>query len=287
VQKLAGYSITGEIGEHILPFAYGPGANGKSVFFSVIRKVLGDYASEAAPDLLVARYGDRGVPADIANLRGYRFVTTSETEAGKKMATDVMKRITGDDELKARSLYKDYATFRNVTHLWMAANDRPQVDGLDEAIWRRIRLIPFEVVIPTAERNPNLIAELMRERDGILGWLVEGCRAYHDEGLDSAPAAVLLATQEYRQDSNPLLEWFEECCEQATDGEERASDLHASYKAWCAQSRYRGKPLANSSPRWARGLDSLGLPADKRYIDGKQTRIRRGAVLRTEACLAI
>jgi len=125
VQKLVGYSLTGEVGENVLPFAYGSGGNGKSVFLGAIRAVLGDYATEAAPDLLVARR-ERGISVDVADLRGYRFVTTTEVEGGRKMATDVMKRITGERRLKARKMRQNFEEFENVTKLWMAANDRPR-----------------------------------------------------------------------------------------------------------------------------------------------------------------
>jgi putative DNA primase/helicase len=261
VQKLAGYSITGEVGEHVLPFALGAGANGKSVFLAVIRKVLGDYAAEAAPDLLVARR-DRGIPVDIIDLRGFRFVTTSEVEGGRRMATDVMKRITGDSELKARKMRQNFESFRNVTHLWLAANECPQVDGLDEAIWRRIRMLPFTVTIPAEQRDPRLIEKLLRERDGILGWLVEGCLAYQREGL-SAPDGVAAATAEYRTDSNPLLAWVEENCTLDPELFTTSEDLHFDYTQWCKDDRYRGKPLPKKSSKFAAALASLGSERDK------------------------
>jgi putative DNA primase/helicase len=164
VQKLVGYSLTGEIGENVLPFPYGSGANGKSVFLGVLREVLGDYATEAAPDLLVA-LRERGIPVDVADLRGYRFVTTTEAEGGQRMAADVMKRITGEARLKARKMRQDSESFRNVTTIWMAANDRPLADGTDEAIWRRIRLIPFTITIAPEKRDPVLAKTLLEEHD--------------------------------------------------------------------------------------------------------------------------
>jgi putative DNA primase/helicase len=255
VHKLAGYSITGEVGEHVLPFAYGGGANGKSVFLSVLRKVLGDYACEAAPDLLVARY-ERGIPVDIIDLRGYRFVTTSEIEGGRKMATDVMKRITGDDELKARKMRQNFESFRNVTHLWMAANDKPQVDGLDESIWRRIRMLPFTVTIPPEQRDPRLIEKLLQERDGILGWLVDGCLKYQAEGLQ-APAGVEAATDEYRNESNPLAAWAEDRCTLEPEASTSSDALHANYVEWIRLDKYRGKPISSKQAKWGAGLKNL------------------------------
>lgn len=266
VQKLAGYSLTGEIGENVLPFAYGPGANGKSVFLGVLGDVLGDYASEAPPDLLAHRR-ERGIPADVANLRGFRFVTTTEVEDGRRMASDLMKRITGERRLKARRLYQDFEGFENVTKLWMAGNDRPQVDGLDEAVWRRIRLIPFEVVIPAARRNPNLHGDLLAERDGLLRWMVDGLMAYHRDGL-TPPAAVQVATDGYRADSNPLLEWADSECELDSSAWTSTADLRESYERHC---RGRVRPIPARSRKWAEGLRSLGC-SDERASDRGQAR---------------
>ncbi len=274
VQKLAGYSLTGEIGENVLPFAYGPGANGKSVFLGVLGDVLGDYASEAPPDLLAHRR-ERGIPADVANLRGFRFVTTTEVEDGRRMASDLMKRITGERRLKARRLYQDFEGFENVTKLWMAGNDRPQVDGLDEAVWRRIRLIPFEVVIPAARRNPNLHGDLLAERDGILRWMVDGLMAYHRDGL-TPPAAVQVATDDYRADSNPLLEWADSECELDSSAWTSTADLRESYERHC---RGRVRPIPARSRKWAEGLRSLGC-SDERAADRGQARGWAGIALR-------
>jgi putative DNA primase/helicase len=256
VHKLAGYSITGEVGEHLLPFCCGGGANGKSVLLAVIRNVLGDYADEAAPELLKARR-ERGIPTDIFDLRGLRFVTTSEVGGDWKMADDVVKRLTGDDTLKARRMRHDFESFRNVTHLWLAANDKPKVDGLDEAIWRRIRLLPFTVTIPAADRDPRLIEKLLQERDGILWWLVQGCLAYQREGL-VPPAGVAAATDDYRSESNPLLAWSEASCTAEADAMTSGEALHGSYVAWCGEDRYRGKPLSIRDRKWGAGLAGLG-----------------------------
>jgi putative DNA primase/helicase len=252
-QKLAGYSLAGDVGENVLPFAYGAGANGKSVAFHVLRTVLGDYATEAAPDLLVARR-ERGIPVDIMDLEGFRFVTAVEVEAGRRMATDVMKKITGDPVLKARRMRQDFEQFDNVTTLWMAGNDRPEVDGLDEAVWRRVRLIPFTVTIPAGRRDPALAGKLVDERDGILRWLVDGLMAYHREGL-TAPAAVLAATDEYRQDSNPLNDWFEAECESDEAAKTPNAKLRDAYERWCVAHRVAKIPRG---AKWREGLGRLG-----------------------------
>jgi len=158
----------------------------------------------------------------------------------------------------------------------MAANDRPQVDGLDEAIWRRLRLIPFSVTIPAERRDPYLIAKLLEERDAIMAWAVAGCLAWQAEGL-AAPAAVLAATDEYRADSNPLLEWFESECERDDEASAPASELRDAYEKWCAMTRTRKLPRGS---KWTAALASLGLLDERPYIDGRQVRSWTGVRLR-------
>jgi putative DNA primase/helicase len=266
VHKLVGYSASGEIGERLFPFAYGSGANGKSVFLNVLRDVLGEYAGEAAPDLLAARR-ERGVPTDIADLQGLRFVTTSEVEAGRALATDLMKRISGDDTLKARRMRQDFEGFRNVSHIWMAANDRPKVDGSDQAIWDRIHAIPFTVTIPEEDRNPDLARDLREERDGILTWVVWGAVKYHEakaqtgQGL-KRPPQVMEAVDDYRAESNPLREWFAADCvgpgddDADDDAWEPTARLRQSYEAFSRIARVDAIPKGK---KWAESLERLGL----------------------------
>jgi putative DNA primase/helicase len=257
--KLAGYSLAGVIGENVLPFAYGDGANGKSVAFAVLRSVFGDYATEAPPDLLMARRDDGEHPTVIAGLRGFRLVTTQEVEAGKRMASVLMKRLTGEPTLKARKLYQDYQEFENVTTLWLAANDKPEVNGLDEAVWRRIRLLPFTVTIPEGERDPALTAKLKAEANGILGWLVEGMMLYHRQGL-TAPEAVKVATAEYRDESNPLREWIEAECDLDPSAVTPSGELRQAYERWAQAWR---RPKVKQGKQWSAGLEALGCTADR------------------------
>lgn len=264
-QKAMGYSLTGDIGENIFLFPYGSGANGKTTALAVLRAVLGDYATEAPPGLLVARRGDDEHPTAIAGLRGYRFVTTQEIEEGQRMASGLLKRITGEPELTARKLYRDFETFPNVSKLWMAANDKPEVNGLDEAVWRRIRLLPFTVTIPEGERDPGLTSKLLAEADGILGWMVEGLRAYHAEGL-APPPAVRVATDEYREESNPLREWVEDACELEPDAVTPARELRDAYEAWAIRHR-RKRVGANGN--WSKALSGLGC-TDERTRTGRR-----------------
>src|SRR5262249_46306965 len=192
-------------------FLYGRGRNGKTTLLNAVRHVLGDYgASTKASTLMVKQHGD-DKRNDIAVLRGARFVSATETEDGQRMAEALIKEMTGEDPVTARLLYAEYFTFHPTFKIFLAANHKPLISGVDLAIWRRIHLVPFEQTIPEDKVDGLLPAVLQAESSGILNWLIAGYRAYVKGGLQ-VPHAVRAATAAYRHESDPLADFLEDAC---------------------------------------------------------------------------
>jgi len=229
-KKLCGYALTGDVSEQLLPVLYGTGANGKSTILNALLGMLGDYGMQAAPDLLVAKKGSH--PTELADLFGMRFVASIEVEDGSRLAESLVKQLTGGDRVKARRMRQDFWEFEPTHKVLMACNHKPQVRGTDNAIWRRITLVPFTETIPTAEQDKNLPDKLRREAAGILAWAVEGCLEWRREGLQ-APEAVRQATGAYRAEMDVLGAFLRECCELGTEYNVAAKDLYGAYKFWC------------------------------------------------------
>jgi len=200
VQRAIGYSLTGSTQEQCFLLLWGEGSNGKSTMLELLRDVLGDYADNASTDALMVSSG-RGTENDIAKLKGARLVTASESGEGRRLDEERVKRLTGGDTISARFLYREWFEYRPQFKLWLAVNNRPEVRGTDHAIWRRVRLIPFEVVIPDDDQDKELPAKLRAEAPGILRWAVEGCLAWQKEKLNP-PKAITSATTEYRSEQN-------------------------------------------------------------------------------------
>jgi len=232
IQRIIGYGLTGSTREQVLFMLHGEGANGKSTFLAVIRNILGDYAKNAAPETFMAQTTS-GARPDIARLRGARFVTTVETEDNRRLSESLVKQLTGSDTVTTRQLYRDEFEFRPQLKLFIATNHKPIIRGTDAAIWRRIRCVPFEVVIPEGERDMKLEEKLMEESAGILRWAVQGCLQWQDIGL-STPEKVLTATSTYRSENDQLGEFISECC--TLDPQERGHSLYAAYHVWCESS---------------------------------------------------
>lgn len=212
MQRLVGYCLTGVTEEHVLPFLHGVGANGKSTFIETVLKVFGfDYAMKAAPDLLMAKRGESH-PTDRADLFGKRFVACVETEEGRRMAEALTKELTGGDRVRARRMREDFWEFTPTHHVWLAGNHKPTIVGTDNGIWRRIKLIPFDVVIPDAEQDKKLPAKLADELPGILNWALAGCLDWQREGMRE-PAIVQAATSEYSEEMDEVGQFIDDFCQ--------------------------------------------------------------------------
>jgi P4 family phage/plasmid primase-like protien len=232
VQKALGYSLTGDVREQVLFFAYGSGSNGKSTLIKAILEILGsDYAKQAAPDVLVASKQDRH-PTELADLAGVRFVATIEVSEGKTLAEALVKQLTGGDRLKARRMREDFWEFEPTFKLLLAANHLPTIRGSDWGIWRRIKLIPFTVTIPDAHQDKRLPAKLRDEYSGVLAWLVAGCLAWQHEGL-VAPPAVEAATAGYRAEADVFGAFLDERCSFRREARITSQELYDAYQSWC------------------------------------------------------
>ncbi len=266
LRRLAGYSLTGVIREHVLPIAYGSGANGKSTFLKTLRKVMGsDYAAESAPDLLLTR--DRNAhPTERADLAGKRFVTTIEVEDGRRLAENFVKQLTGGDEIKVRRMRENFWTLDPTWKIFMATNNKPEIKGMDVGVWRRIRLIPFSVSIPAASQDTALGEKLMEEARGVLAWAVRGCKEWQEGGLRD-PQAVREATDEYKSDSDVMGRFFADCCVLMPQVQAQASDLYEVYSQW-HQQELSGEPMNGTV--FGRRLTELGYEVVK--LGGKKFR---------------
>ena len=237
IQKCIGYSISGSNKEQCAYFLYGMGNNGKSTFLDTIADLLGTYAANAQPDtiMLQSRIGSSGGGAnsDIARLKSARFVTCEEPTEGVRLNEGLLKQLTGGSKVTCRFLYGDEFEYTPEFKIWVATNHKPTVRGTDIGIWRRIKLIPFEVNIPKDKVDKNLKYKLRQEFPQILAWAVEGCIKWQREGLEE-PERVVEATKDYKQEMDLIAGFIDQCLmiDYDTDNKIMASDLFAIYSQW-------------------------------------------------------
>jgi putative DNA primase/helicase len=233
LQRAAGYSLTASTREQCFFLLHGTGANGKSVFLTTLLAAAGEYGIQAAPDLLLRKSGESH-PTEVADLFGARLVVATETEAGRRLAENLVKQLTGGDRLKARFMRQDFFEFEATHKIWLATNNKPTVKGTDYAIWRRIKLIPFTVTIPPEERDQSLPEKLRQELPGILTWAVQGCLEWQARGLDE-PSEVTDATCAYRDEQDVLGGFIRDRCVVQPWAKVLARDLYRAYTEWCGE----------------------------------------------------
>ncbi|WP_120520504.1 DNA primase family protein [Arthrobacter celericrescens] len=226
LQRYIGQALAGRTMEHALAILTGTGRNGKGVWCGAVNKALGSYATSVRPDLLLARDGAH--TTDEMDLMGVRWVTMSEIEQGRALAEATMKRLTGGDTIRARRMRQDSVAFEPSHTLAMVANHLPKTSGNDEAVWKRLKVVPFEVVIPAAEQDPRLDEKLGLELEAVLAWIVAGWQEYRRLGL-ADPDKVRARTAAYRDDSDGLALFIMDNC---VTGDGANVPLDALWRAW-------------------------------------------------------
>jgi putative DNA primase/helicase len=240
LQRMAGYCLTGSIKEHALFFLYGGGANGKSVFVNTLLGIWNDYALTIGTDMLMVSHSERH-PTEIARLRGCRLAVAGEIEIGQTWAEAKIKKLTGGERLQGRYMRQDFFEFAPQFKLMIIGNHKPSLRGVDEAIRRRLHLIPFTVTIPEPERDLDLPDKLKPEWPAILRWAVDGCLEWQRTGLNPPPA-VRAATDRYLAAEDSFALWLDACIEPDVNAWESNADLWASWKKWADFSgEYVGK----------------------------------------------
>ena len=261
LRVMAGYAATGSTSEQVLFFLYGAGANGKSLFLKMITEALGDYATNAAPDLFVVSRGERH-PTDLAALRGKRLVVASEVAEGRAWDETLLKSIVGGDTQRARFVRQDSFEYTPRCKLVISGNHRPQIRNVDKAMRRRMIVVPFAAQFATPDRE--LPEKLRAELPGILRWVLGGALIWHKRGL-ILPAAVQLATNDYIDAEDAIGRWMVECCHLDPN---KTAFTRAMFQSWAAWANEHGE-FVGSEKRFSEALRNRGF---KPWRDGRAGR---------------
>jgi putative DNA primase/helicase len=240
VKRYSGYTLTGITRERLLAILYGFGKNGKTTLVELLHEVLSDYARNTDVEtLLIKKY--QGVGNDVAALKGARFVSAAEVEKGRRLAESKVKQLTGRDTVTARFLFGENFDFKPEFKLWLSTNNKPVIQGTDDAIWDRIRLIPFTQRFDGHKADPKLPDKLRNEITGVFAWMVEGCLEWQEHGLQE-PKTVTDATKQYREEMDTLASFLDEVCAMGPHHRVLAEKLYQRYAMWCENSGERKDP---------------------------------------------
>lgn len=272
LRRFVGVALLGAVREQEFTIATGPGANGKGVFYGSVAHALGDYAHTAEADLFMTTKANANAASPaVMSLRGRRFVVCSETERDHRLAAALMKNLTGGDPITARGLHRDPVTFQPSHTVLMVTNWLPKVAGNDPAVWRRMRVVPFNVTIPEAERDPELGERLHTEADAVLSWAVAGWRDYQANGM-TAPEAVQAATADYRSRSDAVSRFIEDRLLVNPHMWIAVAELWAAWEQWASDEGAESLSKRDFNDE----LDKRGWPDKVRRVAGRNTKVRTG-----------
>jgi putative DNA primase/helicase len=153
---------------------------------------------------------------------------------------------------------EDFWQFDPTHTVFLATNHRPEVRGTDHAIWRRLRLVPFNVTIPKPQQDRALAEKLRAELPGVLRWIVAGCLEWQREGLGE-PEEVKAATGQYREDMDILGDFMAVRCTVHPNACAGATPLYNAYKSWCEENGETAVPQR----RFGLQLGERGFEKDK------------------------
>lgn len=248
IQKCVGYSLTASTEEQCLFFLYGSGRNGKSVFIDTIKELAGTYAGNIQADsLMVKRSSGSGHNEDIARLKGKRLVTSSEPNEGSRLDEGMIKQLTGEDVVSASYKGLHVFEYKPKYKIWIATNHKPYIRGTDEGIWRRVKIIPFEVTIPKEKVDRKLSDKLKAELPGILNWAIQGVVLWQKEGLGESEE-IEKASREYRREMDLLGTFLDEETEECEWESVKASELYKRFAKW-AEENHESKISSTSFGR--------------------------------------
>ena len=257
-KRFLGYCLTGCYDEQMFIFAHGGGSNGKSVLVKAMKVLAGEYCrTVAASSLMEQKRGAGDASPDIAELAGARLLLASETSAGSAFDEQFLKGWTGGDPQVARKLYRDQFSFEPVGKLFIAGNYRPRIGGTDYAIWRRVRLLPFERTFTDEEKDPAMPNRLRVELPHILAWAIEGCLDWQKRRLTDTPKVMMDAGRQYLAEQDVLSEFLQEMTLRGAELKVTSKELFDCYRSWMVECNL--KPVSRQA--FGRQLTERGFPS--------------------------
>jgi len=254
LHQWGGLTLTGDVSEQRAMFWWGTGKNGKTTLLEGWNHLYGDYAKPVPVETFMSQRWGRSAGAaspDLAMLAGKRFVYTDEPEKNARLAEGLVKRVTGGDQIEVRHLNQGFFSMRPEFKLVLVGNRRPRIDGGDRShgIWRRLLFVPWEVIIPEAERDKHLPDALIAEASGMLNRLLDGLRDWLEDGL-IIPEEIEAATDEYRTENDPLGRFLAECTVRKAGARVGTTECWRLFCAWM---------VANGDRPWTQKSFSVAM----------------------------
>lgn len=263
LQKFLGYCLTGHASEEIMLYCLGGGSNGKTIFMHVIKDVIGSYLVSSDASLLSTtnRSSEAASPA-LASLRGARVVFSPELDDKMSFNEALLKNlVSSQDMITARHMYGSPISFKPTWKIIMSGNSEPRVSGTDKGIWRRLKVLPFNMTYEGDNIDSSLSSKLSAERSKIMLWMLEGAARWYKEGLKDIPTVIRVASDAYKTDQDIIGafltdHYIVEKNKLGMRNEVLLKSVYKQWELWCQENGYKPGGSNNFSRKLGmRGLD--------------------------------
>src|SRR5262249_17739792 len=147
--------------------------------------------------------------------------------------------LTGGEPLTGGPLYTDPIEFLPTHKIWLSGNHMPGITKGTDAIWERVKPIPFRNSYIGKADNTTLRDVLKAEVDGILTWLVNAAHDYISNGMPQMPDAIKIKAEEYRDDNDKLSLFIKKRVVKAYKESVRLKVMIDAYEKWCVNNGIR------------------------------------------------
>jgi putative DNA primase/helicase len=287
VQRVLGYCLLDGNPERLLLLVNGKTSTGKSTLNEMMLAALGGYARPFNLSMLRANQ-DEKPRADIAEVLNCRYVSAVEASNQWRLHADQIKRITGGDMLAARFPYDRVATVRVPAYVpFIFTNAVPSITGRDQALDRRLLVLPFNQSVPASADNARARSDMTQNpatRAAFLAWVVDGLKAYRANGLDPIPDAVRASTEAARREYSDLDRFLYDRCEFGEDKVALPAELYDAYFKWSHLNGNEDRDILTGT-LFGLALNALGHEKVKGYVpdltgDRKRAWVRKGLALK-------
>lgn len=240
LQKILGYCITGETDAQCFFIWWGKGSNGKSLLLNLLNKIMGKSYKPASKEIFIKSSKSSGV--ETLSIKDARLITYSETASKDSLNDDLIKRITGEDQITARGLYKDPITFSLICKLILCTNHKPELNAQDQGMRRRVKYLPFNAKFtdkPTKEneylKDVNLLKTLIQEDyiNEFFSWIVKGSIVYYKDKSFNPPPEIMKEENKYLDSKASIDAWFRDSIIKDDTKKILRSELYNNYKEYC------------------------------------------------------
>lgn len=234
---------------------YGDGANGKSVFFEVVNALLG---RQNISTLSLGHLKEEHNRALLVN----KLLNYGSEINGGALEADLLKQLISGEPVQARLKYGNPFVMESYAKLAFNCNTLPQVIEHSEAFYRRFLIVPFDVIIPESDRNPNLASDIIKaELAGVFNWVLSGLDRLLSTSKFTVSPKVNDTIQAYRTASDTVALFLNEKeIEPSYSGEMKFGEVYDKYRTFCGSDGYRPVSKKTFSDR----LKKLGFETMRR-----------------------